>query len=143
MVLTGKIKAPGYFDDPDIRQAWLRSEWVGPVFREIDVVKTAQAALLNNKMGLVSLDRLIKELNGGNFEEVHKQQVYELLERIDGGLIQVLEDEKNELDTGPDELVEPVPAGKKPVEPKKKTEPKSALKLTPEEADRLIAELEG
>jgi len=132
MVLTGKIKAPGYFDDPDIRQAWLRSEWVGPVFREIDVVKTAQAALLNNKLGIVSVDRLIKELNGGNFEEVHKQLVYELEKRLEGGLIQQLEEESNEADTTPDEIAEP-----------KKKAPQNVLSLTADEATRLMTELEA
>jgi len=52
-ILNGRIAAPGFFEDPLIRRAWLGSEWVGPgrgmiePSREIKASKTAIDARLS------------------------------------------------------------------------------------------------
>jgi len=140
MVLQGKLDLPGYFSDPDRREAWLGSEWIGPTFREIDPVKPAQAALLLNKLGVVTLDRLIREQTGGDFSTTHTQLVYEYNKRLEDDLIPALEQEGNEGDISPDEVAEPRPAGRGEKKAPQTQNP-SALSMTSEEATRLITEL--
>lgn len=42
-ILKGRILAPGFFDDPAIRAAYLQSEWIGDAFGLLDPLKEAQA----------------------------------------------------------------------------------------------------
>ena len=43
-ILLGRIEAPGFFDDPIIREAWLGAEWYGPSQGQLDPEKEATAA---------------------------------------------------------------------------------------------------
>lgn len=43
-VLSGRVKAPGFLEDPVIRAAWCGAEWTGPGQGQIDPLKETQAA---------------------------------------------------------------------------------------------------
>ena len=43
-VLRGRVAAPGFLDDPIIRQAYLGNTWIGPSPGQIDPVKETKAA---------------------------------------------------------------------------------------------------
>ena len=43
-IATGRIKAPGFFNDPLIAQAWSGSSWGGPGMGQIDPLKETKAA---------------------------------------------------------------------------------------------------
>jgi len=43
-VAIGRIQAPGFFDDPAVRQAWSGSTWMGSSMGHIDPLKEVKAA---------------------------------------------------------------------------------------------------
>ena len=45
-VALGRIKAPGFFEDPIIRDAWCGARWIGPVQGQLDPTKEAKAAIM-------------------------------------------------------------------------------------------------
>lgn len=44
-IAAGRVEAPGFFDDPDIKAAWLNCQWFGEGPGQIDPVKETQAAV--------------------------------------------------------------------------------------------------
>ena len=42
-VARGRIKAPGFFDDPLIRAAWCSARWDGPALTQLDPKKEAES----------------------------------------------------------------------------------------------------
>lgn len=77
-VATGKIDAPGFFDDPFIRQAWCGAEWYGPVMGVLDPVKEAQGAILRVQHGLSTREKEAAEMTGtdwdSNIEQIAMEQ---------------------------------------------------------------------
>lgn len=67
-VARGRIKAPGFFNDPIIRKAWCRAEWNGPSPGQLDPLKEANAAVTRINNGLSTRERETMELNGGDFD---------------------------------------------------------------------------
>lgn len=68
-VARGRIKAPGFFNDPLIRKAWCSAEWVGPAQGQIDPVKEVEAAILRIDRGISTHERETYELTGGNWDD--------------------------------------------------------------------------
>lgn len=66
-VARGRILAPGFFNDPIIREAWLGSEWVGPSQGQLDPVKEIQAEELAVKNGFSTHEQSTIRLNGGQW----------------------------------------------------------------------------
>lgn len=66
-IAIGRIKAPGFFNDPAIRRAWLASEWNGPAPGQLDPVKEAKAAGIRISHGLSTREREAIETNGSDF----------------------------------------------------------------------------
>lgn len=72
-VATGRIKAPGFWDDPLIRKAWCGSQWVGPTHGILDPTKEVQASILQVQSGFKSRSQVTRELNGSNWPDVVQQ----------------------------------------------------------------------
>ena len=68
-IARGRIQAPGFFDDPLIREAWCGSRWIGPVQGQIDPRKEVDAALLQISHGLKTHEQVTRELGGGDWNE--------------------------------------------------------------------------
>lgn len=68
-VYTGRIVAPGFFEDPLIRKAWCNSEWYGPVMGVLDPVKEAQAASARVLCGFSTREKESMEMTGTSFDE--------------------------------------------------------------------------
>jgi capsid protein len=64
-VMIGRVKAPGFFDDPLIRKAWLGSLWSGAGQGQIDPVKETKAALMRIKGNLSTYEDEYLALSGG------------------------------------------------------------------------------
>lgn len=77
-VARGRIKAPGFFDDPLIREAWCGARWIGPVQGQLDPKKEADAALLLVDRAIKTHDQVTRELSGGDWEENVEQLQHEL-----------------------------------------------------------------
>ena len=76
-VAIGRIKAPGFFNDPLIRAAWCGARWIGPVQGSLDPQKEANAyiTLINN--GLMTHEQASTQLGNGDFEENIDQLIRE------------------------------------------------------------------
>lgn len=87
-VARGMIDAPGYFDDPVIRQAWLGSEWIGPAKGQIDPLKEIKAAKERIAIGVSTHAEETAAITGGDWERKHRQLAKERRMRIEDGLEQ-------------------------------------------------------
>jgi lambda family phage portal protein len=67
-VLTGRIAAPGIFDDAITAAAWLRAEWNGPAAGQIDPTKEVAAAVTRVENGFSTRTREAAEINGSDYE---------------------------------------------------------------------------
>ena len=68
-VARGRIKAPGFFDDPLLRAAWCGARWIGPVQGTLDPKKEVEAAILQVHHGFRTHEQVARELGGGDWEE--------------------------------------------------------------------------
>ena len=86
-VITGRIAAPGFLNDPIIRKAYLGAQWVGPAKGQIDELKEIKAAEKRVDMGVSTLSEVTAEMTGGDWEKKHPQSVKEHEARKAAGLI--------------------------------------------------------
>ena len=68
-VASGRIDAPGYFDDPIIRRAYLGTTWVGPTRGMIDETKEVQAATDRINISMSSIAEETAALTGTDWEK--------------------------------------------------------------------------
>lgn len=68
-VARGRIKAPGFFDDPLLRAAWCGARWIGPVQGQLDPLKEANAAITLTNCGIKTHEQITRELGGGDWQE--------------------------------------------------------------------------
>jgi len=72
-VAIGRIKAPGFFTDPLLRDAWSETQWIGPVQGQIDPVKEIRAAIMSADHAFKTHEQLTYEMGGGDwFENVEQ-----------------------------------------------------------------------
>ena len=67
-VARGRIYAPGFFDNPAIRAAYLGSEWLGPSQGQLDPVKEITAEVLACSEGFSTHEQSTVRLNGGQWD---------------------------------------------------------------------------
>ncbi len=77
-VAVGRIDAPGFFDDPAIRAAWVSADWYGPTMSILDPVKDIKGSALRVQYGLSTREREAAEMTGTDFEENLDQLAWEL-----------------------------------------------------------------
>lgn len=99
-VARGRIKAPGFFDDPRIRDAWCGARWIGPVQGQLDPKKEVDAAILMADRGIKTYAQITRELGGGDWEENIEQSRLEQqkLREAGGGSYTLTPDGKEEED---------------------------------------------
>lgn len=68
-VARGRIKAPGFFDDPRVRAAWCGARWIGPVQGQLDPVKEVKAAQAMVQSGFKTHVQITREMGGGDWNE--------------------------------------------------------------------------
>lgn len=89
-VATGRIYAPGFFEDPLIQKAYSRAEWNGPAHGQLDPLKEAKASILKMENGLSTGEKEAMELTGTEFNANHRTLVDENNMRARDGLIKDL-----------------------------------------------------
>lgn len=68
-IARGRIKAPGFFDDPVIRAAWCGAKWIGPVQGSLDPLKEAKADILLIDEGIKTHAEVTREKTGGDWDD--------------------------------------------------------------------------
>lgn len=76
-VATGRIDAPGFFEDPLIRNAWCNAEWFGPAMSILDPTKDVTGSHLRVLYGLSTREREAAEMTGSDYEDNLAQIAYE------------------------------------------------------------------
>lgn len=71
-IASGRLEAPGFFDDPFKRDAWLRADWIGQGMPQIDPLKEAKAAKEWNSLGIWSKQD-IAAAQGRDYETIRDQ----------------------------------------------------------------------
>ena len=84
-VALGRINAPGFFNDPLIRKAYTRAEWLGPTQGQLDPKKEVEAAILRVENGFSTRTKETQELTGGNYFANHALRVQEEKLRSEAG----------------------------------------------------------
>ena len=67
-VARGRIYAPGFFENPAIRAAYLGSEWLGPSQGQLDPTKEITAEILACSEGFSTHEQSTIRLNGGQWD---------------------------------------------------------------------------
>lgn len=77
-VARGRIKAPGFFTDPAIREAWCATRWDGPAMTQLDPLKEAEADEIQVRNGWKTNEQVTREHYGSdweaNMETVRREQ---------------------------------------------------------------------
>ncbi|MGM9562147.1 MAG: phage portal protein [Phascolarctobacterium sp.] len=68
-VAIGRVKAPGFGDEPQITKAWCRAEWFGPTMGLLDPVKEITSAALKRKYGFSTGEREAAEISGTDYDD--------------------------------------------------------------------------
>ena len=77
-VALGRIEAPGFFDDPAVRDAWCGCQWIGTSQGHVQPVQEANAAKIRMETGISTGEQEAMEYNGSNFFENMKQRGREI-----------------------------------------------------------------
>lgn len=85
-IALGRLSAPGFFDDPLIRQAYAGAEWIGPARMSIDPLKEANADKIDIELGTKTREQVCLERTGGQWEDKHRQAAREQAMRDADGL---------------------------------------------------------
>jgi len=88
-VIRGRLRAPGFLDDPSIRRAYLRCSWRGPSQGQLNPLDEVNAAAKRIAEGITTLEQETAELTGGDWETNHPQSVKESTKRRADGLAPV------------------------------------------------------
>lgn len=85
-VARGRIKAPGFFTDPLVHDAWCKAQWIGPVPTSLDPLKEANADDVRIRSGVKTREQVIREQGGTDFDDVAEQLQYEqeIMQKING-----------------------------------------------------------
>lgn len=85
-VAFGRLDAPGYFDDPAIRKAYLGAEWIGDAPGSLDPLKEAQASVLKIQNNLSTHATEIAAMSGASWRDTIRQRAREQKELLAAGL---------------------------------------------------------
>lgn len=85
-VATGRLEAPGFFEDPMIAQAYCGAEWIGPARMSLDPLKESNADKQDIELGVKTREQVCMERTGGEFEKKNTQLGKEELMRKNAGL---------------------------------------------------------
>ena len=67
-VARGRLMAPGFFDDPLIRKAYLGCTWIGPSQGMLDPTKEISAEVMACEYGLSTYSDSATRLNGSDWD---------------------------------------------------------------------------
>ena len=85
-IAKGLLKAPGFFNNPIIKNAYLGAQWIGPPRGQIDQLKEVKAAELRVNMGISTLAEETAILTGGDWERKYPQILKEHTLKQEAGI---------------------------------------------------------
>lgn len=88
-IARGRIDAPGFFDDPIIRQAYCGANWIGDAPGQLDPLKEVNAAKGRLEMNLTSYSDECVALTGADWDKVIERRAREEEKLTQLGLVTV------------------------------------------------------
>jgi capsid protein len=76
-VARGRLRLPGFFQDPLVRRAYCQALWHGPNLGELDELKAVNAAEKRLKIGISTHERESRHLLGQGWEQINNRRVIE------------------------------------------------------------------
>ena len=76
-VARGRIKAPGFWDDPARRKAWMETTWNGPARTNLNPVQEVQAAVQRVEAGFSTAQEETAQMTGGDYSINIRQRIVE------------------------------------------------------------------
>lgn len=76
-VARGRIKAPGFFEDPLIRAAWCGAHWIGPVQGHLDPLKEIKADILAVDRAIKTHEQVTREYGNSDWYDNAEQLLRE------------------------------------------------------------------
>lgn len=67
-VARGRVKAPGFFENPLLREAWIGCEWVGPSQGQLDPLKEVNAEVIAIREGLTTRTAAAEKINSSDWD---------------------------------------------------------------------------
>ena len=77
-VALGRIDAPGFFDDPAVRQAWCGCIWMGASMGHVDPLKEVNAAQKRIQLNISTEEQEASEYNGNDWNANVRQRRKEI-----------------------------------------------------------------
>lgn len=77
-VASGRIEAPGFFDDPAIRNAWCKCMWMGSSMGHVDPLKEVKAASERIANNISTQEQEASEYNGNDWNANIRQRKKEI-----------------------------------------------------------------
>lgn len=101
-VAAGRIEAPGFFDDPAVRQAWCGCVWMGASMGHVDPLKEVNAAATRIANNITTQEQEASEYNGNDWAANVRQRRKEMavlkeLRELYGDNEQLEQEEQDEL----------------------------------------------
>lgn len=100
-VASGRIEAPGFFDDPAVRQAWCGCVWMGASMGHVDPLKEVNAAAMRIQNNISTQEQEASEYNGNDWAANVRQRKKEIAALQD--LLQGMDSQEETADNDPDE----------------------------------------
>lgn len=82
-VATGRINAPGFFDDPAVHQAWCGCVWMGASMGHVDPLKEVNAAEKRIANNITTQEQEAAEYNGNDWSANIRQRRKEISENME------------------------------------------------------------
>ena len=77
-VASGRINAPGFFEDPAVRQAWCGCTWMGASMGHVDPLKEVNAAAARIANNITTQEQEASEYNGNDWTANVRQRRKEM-----------------------------------------------------------------
>lgn len=92
-VALGRIEAPGFFDDPAVRQAWCGCIWMGASMGHVDPLKEVNAAAMRIANNISTQEQEAAEYNGNDWTANVRQRKKELeaMRELQNSIVQDIE----------------------------------------------------
>lgn len=91
-VATGRVTAPGFFNDPAVRAAWCGAEWFGPTQGHLNPLQEANAAKVRIDTVISTRERESAEMNGQDWSEIQAQSAREVKQMKEDGTLKNVAD---------------------------------------------------
>lgn len=110
-VAIGRVNAPGFFTDPELRAAWCGAQWLGPVQGQLDPMKEVKANILAVQHGFKTHSQVTREYGSGDWAANMEELKQEMDTLEDAGLSGGSSNFQNEPDLNPDNDPDNAPDG--------------------------------